>query len=209
MIHIASLIPAIFLAATTAAQPPPDPIAGVHLLEHPPRADAPPMLATDADSAHSYDALHLAVTVVPDLEEREFAATVTMTILTVDSLLEAVPMHLLAEVDSAFVNGEPAEYDRFAQTLTITLPEPAARGDTATVTVHYHRNLPGGDISGGMIYNDGVLYTLGEPYMTRYWLACWDLPFDKVTSEVTVILPDDYLVLSNRSRPLSLSLIHI
>lgn len=50
-----------------------------------------------------------------------------------------------------------------------------------------------------MVYHEpqDVVYTFGEPYLTRKWLPCYDYPFDKVLSSVRVRMDSRYSVLSN------------
>ncbi|HHE46576.1 MAG TPA: M1 family peptidase, partial [Bacteroidetes bacterium] len=159
-------------------------------------------LDIDADSSHSYDALHLAVELVPDLEGMSFTAEVTMTARIMEDDLETLPMdHLMLTIDSVWVDGENADFSANASSLTITLPEAAAEGDTLSVRVAYHGRIRADNSFGGMMYNEGsdVLFTFGEPYRTRAWIVCYDKPFDKVTSEIAVTMDNSYHVVSNGS----------
>ena len=154
----------------------------------------------DADSTHSYDALHMDIVMNPNLEDLTFTAEVTMTAAIMEEELESIVMdNYVLRFDSVFVDGEEADFSSNASSLTITLPEGTEAGDTILVNIAYHGNIrPNNDLH-TIMYNErrDNLYTFGQPYRTRGWLVCYDKPFDKVTSRMTVTLPSDYQVLSN------------
>ncbi|HEB85287.1 MAG TPA: T9SS type A sorting domain-containing protein [Bacteroidetes bacterium] len=156
-----------------------------------------------ADSVHSYDALHLEIEIQPDIPADLFDAVVTMSVVSNEDPLSQLSFHLAGcTIDSILADGEAVAYSAAGELVTITFDNPPPLGDTVDVTVVYSGLLRGNNYFGGMIYSstNDVLYTFGEPYTTRYWLACYDLPFDKVTSRVTVIMDSEYRVLSNGVR---------
>ena len=154
----------------------------------------------DADSTHSYDALHLAVELIPDLEEMSFTAQVTMTVEIMEDGLETLPMdHIMLTIDSVKVDDENVDFSTDATSLSITLPEDVEAEDMLSIIVAYHGTIRPDNNFGGLMYNENsdVLYSFGEPYHTRAWIPCYDKPFDKVTSEIIVIMNSSYHVLSN------------
>ena len=157
--------------------------------------------AVNADSSHSYDAQHLTITLWPDLVSRELVANVEMTAISEQDNLTEVELHLeFGTVLTVHVGETTAEYSYEEGVLLVTLPSALAVDDEFTVTVEY--NVPfrtNDDFDGGFYYSgpSDVAYTFGEPYGTRRWLACYDLPFDKVTHTMIVVMPEAYLVASN------------
>ncbi len=164
-----------------------------------------------ADTTHSYDALHLDVEVTPRIPRHviyagSFDAVVIMTARAMEEGLGEIEVHLShCQIDSIRTRKYPqtsefqvADYVYDYEVITITLPPAIARGDTFEVEMTYANNFGRGS---GMSYDrdQNVIWTMGEPYDTRSWLACYDLPFDKVTSKVTVYTVTDsaWKVLSN------------
>ncbi|MBD3165273.1 T9SS type A sorting domain-containing protein, partial [bacterium] len=91
------------------------------------------------------------------------------------------------------------DYSTGNGTITINLDDPAMSGDTLLVTTGFSGSFRSNPYFGGLIYepDSDVLYTFGEPYETRYWLPCYDYPYDKVTTTMTVEMDEDYSVVSN------------
>lgn len=157
--------------------------------------------AINADSSHSYDALHLSILLEPDLNQRVLSAEVIMEALSEEENLTSVDIHLeFATITSVLADDADAEYTYENGVVTVTLPSAAGVGEEFMVSISY--TVPfrsNGDYDGGFYFSSlsDVVYTFGEPYGTRRWLACYDLPFDKVTHSMSVILPEAYKVASN------------
>ncbi|MCB2199323.1 T9SS type A sorting domain-containing protein [bacterium] len=157
--------------------------------------------AINADSSHSYDAQDLEIILEPDLESRVLAGSVTMTALSEVEELTEVDVHLeFATITTVEVNEVAAEYSYEDGVVLVTLSSAMGVGDEFTVSIEY--TVPfraNNDYDGGFYFSgvSDVAYTFGEPYGTRRWLACYDLPFDKVTHTMSVILPEAYQVASN------------
>ncbi len=154
----------------------------------------------DADTSHSYDALHLDILITPDIDNETFNGVVTMTAMSNEDGLDAIIMNL-AEcfVSGVTVDGADADYFHVDDEIQITLPVAKDSTETFEVTVEYDGPLRDDLFFGGFVMYPyyPILFTFGEPYETRYWLACYDWPYDKVTSTMSVILPEDHTVVSN------------
>ncbi|MBZ0264243.1 T9SS type A sorting domain-containing protein [bacterium] len=157
----------------------------------------------DADSSHSYDAIALRGFFFPVLQNNNFLATVELDIVYLDIEETTFPVHLAGcNVSDLFINDQEAEYVHEDGVILIDLPENTENGDTLRLEISYDGIIRENPYFGGMVYSEDrdVLYTFGEPYETRYWLACYDLPFDKLdTVEITVDTPEQYRVASNGS----------
>jgi len=186
-----------FSISANAAMPSPEMF---DLMPHGNTTLAPP--ERDADSTHSFDALHLNIDLHPNIEDLTFTAEVTMSAAIMEDSLESIILdNFVLSMDSVFVNDDVAEYRSTATTLTITLPEGLSIGDTMIVNIAYHGLIRPNNEIGTIMYSEvrDNLYTFGEPYRTRGWVICYDKPFDKVTSTMIVTLPNEYKVLSNGS----------
>ncbi len=88
-------------------------------------------------------------------------------------------------------------FQRNGQLFTIFLPQALARGDTLSISVSYS-GRPANDGFGGYLQNDGFVFTVGEgiytqpPSMTRYWLPCKDVPWDKALVTLRITVPESF-----------------
>jgi len=155
----------------------------------------------DADSAHSYDALSLDMQLDIDIVQNRFHAIVEMRISVTSDELPVIPIHHpddwqgIVQVNGVQTTWEPIS----ANEANIINPLEVNTGDTLEVTMCYSNPLRRDNSFGGMVYNPelDVVFTFGEPYRTRLWLACYDLPFDKIITRMTVRMDCRYKVLSN------------
>jgi aminopeptidase N len=152
-----------------------------------------------ADSTHDYDALHLDIEITPDIDARTFAGITTMTSISKVNGLSEITFNLkLSVISSLTLDGETATYVHEGDFVTVTASTPISMDSTFTIEVHYDGGIYTPGAEGGILYsNADDLFTTNEPYECRRWVACYDWPFDKVTSRISVILPSQYLVLSN------------
>jgi len=116
-------------------------------------------------------------------------------------------------VDSVTVNGMSVEASQpQGDSIIVWLPFAASAGDTLTVQIAYTsgttRNLglylypkgafvgvgPGGD---SVFVEERIAYTMSEPEDARYWMPCNDAPHDKAIAEITVAVPEGFIVASN------------
>ncbi|MCB2213673.1 T9SS type A sorting domain-containing protein [bacterium] len=151
------------------------------------------------DSSHTYNSLHLDIRLTPDMGANSFDGTVIMTAEANETLNSFTYNLKDCSIQSVWVNGTAATFNLSNEVVTVTPASPIASGAEFTVETNYSGNIYGTNADGGMIESSSTntLFTFGEPYDTRRWLACYDLPFDKVTSEMRVTIDEDYEVLSN------------
>jgi len=150
-----------------------------------------------ADSSHSYDAINLDITISSVVWDTVFNASVEMKAVSLENNLGEFDFHLDGCVISEIqVDGITSNYTHEDDYVLVSLPEIMMEGDTLRVLVTYSGRIIEPNNDGGLL-NVGGLFTFGEPYGTRMWLACYDFPFDKVTSKMTMIFPDHYDALSN------------
>ncbi|HET7416788.1 MAG TPA: M1 family metallopeptidase [Solirubrobacterales bacterium] len=104
-------------------------------------------------------------------------------------------------VGAVSVKGEAAPYRRTPGKLVIEPKEPIPAGDRFVVSLHYAGVPkpvvdPDGTLEGWIRTDDGAV-ALGEPQGTQAWLACNNVPGDKATFVIQVIVPIPLVAISN------------
>ncbi|HYX30385.1 MAG TPA: M1 family metallopeptidase [Pyrinomonadaceae bacterium] len=100
-------------------------------------------------------------------------------------------------VDSVFVSGRAAIFDHTPETLKVTLPVSARRGNKIEITVNYH-----GHPKDGLVFakdRDGNPSATGDnwPNRVHYWIPSFDHPSAKATVSFTISAPQRYQVVAN------------
>ena len=114
------------------------------------------------------------------------------------------------QIDSIIYNNRAVNYDKIysdAEKDTLySLSRLQLAGDTIELLVFYHGHLSyfaGNNGWAGVNYKDSILYAMGVGFSnpavssTRYWLACYDHPSDKVTFSGRFLVRKGLLVASN------------
>ncbi len=148
-------------------------------------------LRVQADSLHSYDALHYRLDITPSRTSRHVDGTVTLTLVVRDPAFTTVDLDAIAMTFSSVkVNGDArTTWTTGAGKLNVPVCEgpscpPHAPGDTLVVEVAYACNP-----TTGFYYYPRNSYTLSEPYDARYWWPCYDEPSDKTRLDVYATVP--------------------
>ena len=158
-------------------------------------------VAMQEDTLHPWDQLHLDIHLrITSIPADSADMVVTQTVIPLSDGQQAYVFNLgPASVISLTVDGIASAWNRADDEITVQLPSTANVGDTISIRTGYRIPIRSNNYAGGLVYGSGadVLYSHGEPYTTRWWVACYDYPGDKVTSTVTAMLPEAYRVLSN------------
>ncbi len=154
----------------------------------------------DADTTHSYDALVMDITLMPDLDART-CATVVVTRARLLEDVDTIPVNLVeCTVHSVEINDDDVTYTYEDGIISVAIPEYIVVTDTFEMLIDYTSLIRNDVYFGGIVYSPETdnLFTFGEPFETRYWLACYDYPCDKLdTTRVTTIMDEEYYVVSN------------
>lgn len=137
----------------------------------------------------------------PDLDRIE--ATVTVTLLPLQTRAEITLDAVGLDIRSVTVDGEAAAFESEAVELRITPPEPLEVGSPVQVAVEYTvspgaGSSPAGVESGWFNTADGS-YALNEPDGLRTWMPSNDHPSDKATFTFAVTVPDGMTAVANGS----------
>jgi hypothetical protein len=161
---------------------------------------------TDADSTHSWDALHydlrLRVTPVSPPDSVILDASVTIRLTPTVANLDTIDLHFIGlEVTQVRLGSVICPWSREDSLLYITLPDPMSPGDTLDLDIDYE-----GVPSHSSFYSQGLgilhpfanmVYTHADPRGLRYWMPSWDEPWDKATLRQTLEFPSNYTVVAN------------
>ena len=106
------------------------------------------------------------------------------------------------EITTVIVNGQPAEFERSRQELTITPSTPLTQSESFTVEVQY-QGSPGEmeseaiSIQTGWITFDGGSFVLSEPDGAASYYPVNDHPLDKATYTFRVTVPEPFEAAAN------------
>ena len=171
-------------------------------LEHGGIGVVPPS-GTDADSVHSWDAIHYHIEMELFPTVQQIDASVTVTGISNDANLDSLPIHFEPgmTIQSILVGWLVAGYTWDNDLLTAELDRVYPVGDTFQVQFNYSGTpsmiySPNG--LGGMGMHWGTtIYTYTDPEAARAWFPCYDKPFDKATYSAAYTVPEGYVMASN------------
>ena len=155
--------------------------------------------AAEAESLHSYDAIHYRLDVTLSRVSNLVSGTMTLDLNVVDPGITQVDLFDQGlNVLAARVNGVARTFSVVSGKLLIPVCEggdcPAhGVGDPLQVAVDYTASPP----AIGFYYYPRNSYTMAEPYDARYWWPCYDQPNDKATLDVYSTVPDSNVCVSN------------
>lgn len=155
--------------------------------------------AVQAESLHSYDAIHYRLDITPSRTSYLISGTMTLDLEVVDPAITQIDLHAVGlNVTAARVNGVARTFNVAGGQLFIPICEggdcpPHGAGDPLQVAVDYSAATPQ---VGYYVYVRNS-FTLSEPYDGRYWWPSYDLPSDKATLDMYVTVPSTEECLSN------------
>jgi len=117
------------------------------------------------------------------------ADTLTTLILHLDGLI----------VDSILRDSEILNFSRDDTLLIVYLGDTLRKNDTFQVVVYYHgKPIHGGGVfGGGLTIEEGIVFADNEPWGAKRWIPCYDDPAEKVTSELIVTVPENWVLIAN------------
>jgi len=103
-------------------------------------------------------------------------------------------------IESVTVDGKDAKFSITPKTLIIALDHPASRGEHHEILIRYR-----GQPKRGMYFiSDSIdrnqpdeIWTQGEAEDTRYYIPLYDYPNDRMTSEMVLTVPANWITVSN------------
>ncbi|GEM_PF-73096 len=160
------------------------------------------------DGPQPFDVLHYEVDLFPAMTSAHLSGTVVMK-LVLESAVDSIVINSAAlEIDSVLVDGtqQPFALNPQDEELVVSLGSARAQGDTLHIRIAYRR-LPEASRPGsrqGYYYFSNSIglpshlgYTFSEPSDARFWIPCYDEPWEKATLLLRCTVPDDYVAASN------------
>ncbi len=196
------LLLVLLIAVAARADLGPRPMTSGPLI--PPRHWVQDPASFTAESTHSYDVrLYRADFDLPMIDA-SYSVHEQVTIMSRVPLLDTFSLHFCNLVcDSVKRSGVPLAFTIPLHLLAITLDTSLPEGDSTVIDIFYHRENTAPAIGyyfgapPACRYAHGM--TCGCPMENRYWLACFDLPFDKPERGVrfNLTVPDTFQTCSN------------
>jgi aminopeptidase N len=160
--------------------------------------------ATDAESLHSYDVRHYRVDINLPMTDRSYDAHLGVCIKSEVPSLAACSLHFVDLVcDSVKRSDGPLSFSTPTGLLDITLDSPLPQGDSCLLDIFFHRESTAAERGYFFARPPTVTYvyamTCTPPKDCRYWMPCWDEPFDKPERGVmlNITVPDTFQTCAN------------
>ncbi len=150
-----------------------------------------------------YDVLHYDLTLDPSFDDQTIQGTVRIDLVSLLDGLTDLEFDLFQNLQGTGAHddqGNPLSFTHENDLLTVQLADPLFAGDSLSVTIDYEGSpQPVGFLGMQFLQHDGtpILATLSEPYYSRSWWPCKDLPDDKSTVTLTLRAPPGYYCAGN------------
>ena len=160
------------------------------------RADEPYARSRDYNLQHSRIALRF------NLSEREIIGDVTHTLSVLREGIAVLCFDSVGlKIENVSLNGKPAKFETTDSQLRVQLERAARPGDRFEVVIHYS-----GKPKKGLYFilpdknypnRPKQIWTQVESEDTRYYIPIYDYPNDRLTTEMIVTVPKEWITVSN------------
>jgi aminopeptidase N len=149
-----------------------------------------------------YDAEHYDLTISFNFAKKTFNGILGLRAksLTMMNELALSATNRTLTIDSVFLGPLKVPFIHSNDHIIINLPENVLEGKEFEAKVYYHgiSDFTGEFESGGVFFSaSDRVATSSEPNFARRWFPCKDMPSDKATASVTIIVPDSLTAVSN------------
>lgn len=150
-----------------------------------------------------YDALHYDINIKIDLGNKILIGYVNYTIIPNEPLNIVVisASNATIQIDSIVYNRKKLNFKHNANHLYINLER--FYSDTVNFKIFYKAISDfNGEFDNGGVYFDlsgdtPKIATSSQPFFTRKWIPSKDVPYDKVTADIKITVPDTLVAVSN------------
>ena len=119
--------------------------------------------------------------------------TIRLDLINKDDTSEGKGMEVL----KVTLNGRTQKYVHRENVLTIVLDQPSRVNQEVSLAIDYYGVPASGLKIAPNKYGDRTFFSDNWPNRARHWLPTVDHPYEKATSEMIVIAPNHYQVISN------------
>ncbi len=160
------------------------------------------------DGPQPFDVLHYDVNLKLAMMSASLQGNVTIR-MRLKSATDSVVLNAAAlQLDTIIVDGVARAFslDSASETFTVYLDSVRLAGDTMQIRIAYTRvpAAPRPNSRQGYYWFSDSLglpshlgYTFSEPSDARFWLPCYDEPWEKATGEIHCTVPNGYVAASN------------
>ncbi|MGB6032601.1 MAG: M1 family aminopeptidase, partial [Bacteroidota bacterium] len=164
--------------------------------------------ATGFGGPQPFDVLKYVLDVRLAMADENLGGQMVITMVLRSNVDSIVLNEALLTLDTVKVDGVVRDFtvDTPSETFTIDLGGTRYEGDTLRIEIHYWRDpavTRPSDRQGYYFFDKSVGipanlgYTMAEPYDARFWMPCFDEPWEKATAEISVTVPEGYVAASN------------
>ncbi len=152
--------------------------------------------------SRDYDLQHSRIVLKFDIPERKVIGDVTHRLAILREGTARIAFDSVGlTIQSTLVNAKPAKFETTEDKLFVSLPAAAHAGDKFEVEIRYEGKPKKGlyFILPDKNYPDRPkqVWTQGESEDTRYYLPTYDYPNDRLTTEMIVTVPAEWITVSN------------
>lgn len=149
-----------------------------------------------------YALKHIFIDVALDFPQKSVSGRVFSTLSPLNDGLTQLTFDAAdLDVQSVWLGDTSLEYRHEGEKLYITLAEPAVAGQDLTLEIAYNVTPRRGlyFIAPEPEYPHKIshVWSQGQDTDNHYWLPCFDAPNQKSTTEMRVVVPEDFSVVSN------------
>ncbi len=157
-----------------------------------------------AESTHSYNVRHYRLDISLPMTNKSYIAHEALSIRSDISAVLVCTLNFVNLVcDSAKRSGVPLNFTTPTGLLAVELDNPLPIGDSTVLDIFYHRESTAAERGYFFARPPTTTYayamTCTPPRDCRYWMPCWDEPFDKPERGVmlNITVPDTFQVCAN------------
>ncbi len=151
----------------------------------------------------SFDVKHVALDLRFDFDRKVVKGTVTTTLAPIGRSLREVELDCADTRIRKIVDEEKRElkWELVDETLTVNLGRSVRRGEEVSFTIRYEARPTRGLYFVGPTKEypktPRQIWTQGAMEDNHYWFPCYDSPNEKMTQDVVMTVPEQYLAISN------------
>ncbi len=154
------------------------------------------------ETTRDYDQVHIELHLKLDLEKQEVTGENKFTFVPLKNNFKVLRLHTESiQSISAFLSGKQLDLNRDSGVVEINLGKSFSKEDTVTISIQYNSKPEEGlyffKPVPGIADIPYQVWSQGEGIGNRHWFPCYDLPDDKVTTDLFVDVPANMISVSN------------
>lgn len=144
---------------------------------------------------HDFDILHYRFDWKIDLDSQHIQGKASVTARSLIQNLDKITLHLADTMEVTGITQEliSLDFDHGDDLLDIRLAQSQNRNEEFEVEISY-QGYPESGLNFSVHQNKPLIWSLDEPIGAREWFPCYDLPSEKATAEMSIIVPDDWIL---------------